>query len=113
MKRREFITLAGGAAITWPLAAYAQQSLPVIGFIHQGSPEPPRLTKAFLRGLSEVGISEGSFTIENRWATVNPLNEKQGTAVTCDGSDALSIARTLSSGSGNFRHVVDSENRLS
>jgi putative tryptophan/tyrosine transport system substrate-binding protein len=68
MRRREFIALAGGAAITWPLATYAQQSPPVIGFIHQGSPEPPPLTNAFLQGLSEAGISEGRFTIENRWA---------------------------------------------
>jgi len=68
MRRREFLALAGQAAISWPVAAYAQKTLPVIGFIHQGSPEPPQLTNAFLRGLAEAGLSEGSFTIENRWA---------------------------------------------
>jgi putative tryptophan/tyrosine transport system substrate-binding protein len=74
VKRREFMALAGGAAIAWQLPADAQ-SRPVIGFIQQGSPEPPQLTNAFLQGLTEAGISEGTFTIENRWANgeYNPL----------------------------------------
>ena len=68
MRRREFISLFGGAA-SWPLAARAQQALPVIGFLHEGLREPSHLTAAFRLGLVEAGVNGGrGVTIENRWA---------------------------------------------
>jgi putative ABC transport system substrate-binding protein len=83
MRRRDFITVLGGAAIAWPLAARAQQpALPVVGFLNgRGSGDQPQLLAAFHQGLKDNGFVDGqNVTIEYRWAE-NQYDRLPGMAV--------------------------------
>src|SRR5438105_735914 len=103
LKRRDFITLLGGAA-AWPLGARAQQaSIPVVGYVHSDSPQPVAgLLAAFREGLSETGYVEGqNVAIEYRWAQndlsripelVADLVRRRVAVIATPGSSAVTLA---------------------
>jgi hypothetical protein len=68
IERRKFLATLGGAAAAWPLAARAQQSVPLVGVLGSASPVP-FLTSGLIAGLRETGFIEGqNVRIEYRWA---------------------------------------------
>ena len=69
MRRREFVTLLGGGAV-WPVSTFAQQAIPLVGFLNSGSPEAfANRLRAFHQGLKETGFVEGeNVGIVYRWA---------------------------------------------
>jgi len=105
MRRREFISILGGAAAAWPLAAPAQQpaKLPIIGFLGTASPMGwENYIAGFHRGLSEVGFVEGrNVKIEYRWAQGNydqlpalaaELNGLRATVIVAAGGSIAALA---------------------
>jgi putative tryptophan/tyrosine transport system substrate-binding protein len=103
VRRREFITLLGGAALSWPLAVSAQQPMPVVGYLHTGVPEPfMHLVAVFRQGLQESGYIEGqNVAIEYRWANgqydrlpglASDLVKRQVTVIVTAGGSASALA---------------------
>jgi putative ABC transport system substrate-binding protein len=104
MKRREFITLLGGAAAAWPLVATAQQpAMPVVGFIRGGSADVSAgLADAFRKGLSEAGLVDGqNVTVEYHWledqydrvpALVADLVRRRVAVIAVPGNDIATLA---------------------
>jgi putative ABC transport system substrate-binding protein len=104
MKRREFIELMGGVAIAWPFGAQAQQSkVPLMGYLHSGSPSIfGNLVAAFHQGLNEAGYVEGqNVAITYRWAEgqydrlpalASELMDRQVAVIVTGGGEVAALA---------------------
>ena len=104
MKRRDFITLLGGAAAAWPLAVRAQQaSMPVVAFVNGGAADAAtRYLAAFQKGLREAGYVEGqNITVEYYWldgryegipALMADLVRRQVALIATPGSNVAAVA---------------------
>jgi len=109
MRRRDFITLVGGAVIAVrPFTALAQQTLPMVGFVNSGSAQTQGLVAAaYRKGLEEVGFAEGkNVLIESRWADgqydrlpelIADLIKRKVTVIMAGGPPAAQAAKTATS----------------